>query len=153
EETYRDNKVLPKSEILIVAEAHKLAQSLEQKNMDYLSFKFLYKLLKQVKDVEVLLESLNEEQDKELKKIIELLSLLSIDAKDNIQWLETFLIQLGQLNEKISERNLKELANLNSWPTAMKKNLKEIFLIFGEINQLAKSINDELTSRVDFTSV
>lgn len=152
EETYRDTKLLPKAKILVVDEAHKLIHTLEEKNLTRLSFKYLYKLLRNLKEIDELKECLTEKDEEILQKAIDLLSLLSIDAKEDIQWLETFLMQKGKLSEQNYETNFREIGYVSNWPTVMKKNLKELIIIFREINQLINQIIDELSKRKFFTS-
>lgn len=152
EETYRETKLLPKTNILVVDEAHKLIHTLEEKNLTQLSFKYLYKLLRQIKEIEDLKDCLTEKNDETLQKSVELLSLLSVDAKEDIQWLETFLMQFGKLTEHSPERNLKDLGLVSEWPTAMKKNMKELMIIFREMNQLIKQATAELSMRKNLTT-
>lgn len=61
-------------------------------------------------------------------------------------------MQFGKLTEHSPERNLKDLGLVSEWPTAMKKNMKELMIIFREMNQLIKQATAELSMRKNLTT-
>lgn len=143
EETYREHSLLPKSNYLVIDEAHKLIHTLEEKNLKRISFRQMYSLLRKIKDSDDLLHSISTLEAEKLRKIILLLTELSLDGRDNLQWLEKFLVDQSGLTEKQTEKAFEDILDIPEWPLSMKKNLKELLTIFREMNQLIAELLTE----------
>ena len=152
EETYRQHALIPDSDILVIDEAHKLIHTLEDKNLVRTPLKRMYSLLRKIKESDELLVNFSQLNFEKLSKLTELLTALSIDGREDLQWLERFLIEQANLSEKNSECLFHTVANLGDWPIPMKKNVKELLSIFREMNQLVTEFIEESLEKVKLVS-
>lgn len=155
EESKRQNKLIPNSTILIVDESHKLISSIEHQELVSASFSHVYSLLKRLRESEELSETLKHLNNSKLTQAVNLLGTFSIDVREDLQWLERFIINNGSLSESKQEMLFIEMADISDWPLKMRKNLKELLTILTEVNQIYLDFKQEVgnhISQVEMTS-
>ena len=144
EESFRKTPLIPESTILVIDEAHKLTHTLEEKQLKKISFKILFHLLRKLKEVETIQPILQLLAIDDLSKHVDLLVTLSHEAKEDLQWLEAYIIRESQLTDKKREVRFEVIGSTDKWPNAIRKNLKELLLIFKEMLELIVSIENQV---------
>lgn len=148
EENQREIPLIPKAEILVVDEAHKLVYNLENQITDEISFNFGFSLLKKLREHEDIYKSLENIKDNSLNQSVDLISSFCLDAKEDLQWFEEFIISRVNLNENNAEILWEQLDDINDWPLAMRKNLKELLTILSEINQIKINFKEKISNHL-----
>ncbi|MFY8331831.1 helicase C-terminal domain-containing protein [Vagococcus carniphilus] len=144
EENKRDISLIPKSSILVIDESHKLISQFENQEMISLSFNHVFSLLKKLKESEEANLALAKLNHSKLNRTVELLGTFSIDVREDLHWLERFLIEVGGFLEGKEEVLMENLPEVLEWPVPMRKNLKELITILNEINQLTEDFKQEI---------
>lgn len=148
EENNREISLIPKASVLVIDESHKLINQFEKQQMVSLSFNHIFSLLKKLKDSEEANIALTKLNHTKLNRTVELLGTFSIDVKEDLNWLKTFLIEVGDLSEGKDEVLMEDLPDALDWPVPMRKNLKELLTILNEMNQLVEDFKIELYKNI-----
>ena len=149
EESNREYPLIPKANVLVIDEAHRLIPTMEEQGLLSVSLKQFYGLLRKVKESDELLLAIDDLNNQKLKNIVELLTTFSLDAKEDMQWLEKFFIENGPLSDKQRECSFEAFQDRSNWPLSMKKNLKELLTILREMNQLVTEFMSEVLDNIN----
>lgn len=136
EDSFRQESLLPESSILVIDEAHKLVHTLEDKQLVRVSFRRLYSLLKKMREIDDLKEHGTTLKNTDWLHQLDLLPILSVEGRDDLQWLETFMMSTSGLSTSHPEKDMSCLGEYAEWPIAMKKNVKELMTIIREMNEV-----------------
>ncbi|HCM88964.1 MULTISPECIES: helicase C-terminal domain-containing protein [Vagococcus] len=148
EENEREKPVIPKTSVLVVDEAHKLIYNLENQVTKELSINLGFSLLKKLREHEEIYKSLVNLTDNSLSQFVDLIGTLCLDAKEDLQWFEDFIVSKTKLNGNNVEILWEQLGNIIDWPLPMRKNLKELLTILSEINQIKKSFKEKIANQL-----
>lgn len=149
EENQREIALIPEAAILIIDEAHKLIYNLEHQETNELSLNFGFSLLKRLREHEDIYKGLAPLNEKELKQSVDLIGSFSLDAREDLQWFEEFVINQGRLSENKVEILWSELDEVADWPLAMRKNLKELLTILTEITQIKSHFKEKISNHLN----
>ncbi len=153
EENRRDIPLIPKSSTLVIDESHKLINQIESKETISLSFNHAYSLLRKLRETEESSLALSHLNNEKLNRSVELLATFAVDVKEDLQWLEQFLIEKAELSDSKREVLFEELEDTSTWPIKMRKNLKELMTILNEMNQIADDFKNEVLKELGMTHV
>ena len=150
EENKRKESSLPKHYSLVVDEAHKLIETIEQKQSKHISFNQSVYLLKQLNDLSQLHDTLiSQHLHPQLVKISELLLALFEEIEHNLKEMEQFMIVSYRLKQQEKEVAISEHDFMYKWPNPIKKLLKHLRLLFRETTILCTELDQYLMSHLD----
>ncbi|MGO3732806.1 MAG: helicase C-terminal domain-containing protein [Vagococcus sp.] len=142
EEDRREVHQIPKSDVLIIDEAQKLLSAMEERETTQIHLNEGLRLLKMIKQTEEITNVLASSSFNSLNSLIEMLSFLSSEVKDSVEWLSDFILQNYSFTDKISEQLFTNEQFETQWPTLMKKNLKQLHVLGRELRQLVKECQE-----------
>lgn len=150
EENKRDESALPKHYSLVIDEAHKLVETMEQKQTIHISFNQSVYLMKQLNDLSKLHETLiNEGVHPQLIKISALLLALFGEIEHNLKEMEQFILSAYRLKKKEQDLAFSEHDFMHKWPTQTKKTLKQLRVLFRETTILCAELDAYLIAHLD----